>query len=54
MILRSLQGESKNESISIMHVIVGIPKVFWYGEEAGSNVLVMELLDKNVEEMFSE
>lgn len=34
--------------------IVGIPKVHWYGEEAGSNILVMELLDSNIEELFQK
>jgi hypothetical protein len=33
---------------------VGIPKLFWFGEEAGSNILVMELLDANIEELFNK
>jgi hypothetical protein len=34
--------------------IVGIPRVYWYGEEAGSNILVMELLDYNIEEIYNK
>lgn len=34
--------------------IVGIPRVHWYGEEAGSCILVMELLDYNIEEIFNK
>jgi hypothetical protein len=33
--------------------IVGIPKVYWYGEEAGCCIMVMELLNENIEEIFS-
>ena len=47
-----LQGESKANYGLI--IVVGIPKVHWYGEEAGSNILVMELLDYNLEEIFSK
>jgi len=32
--------------------IVGVPKVHWYGEEAGSCILVMELLDYNIEQIL--
>ena len=32
----------------------GIPKLHWYGEEAGSNILVMELLDSNIEELLQK
>jgi len=29
--------------------LAGIPKVYWYGKENGCNILVMELLDRNLE-----
>eukprot|EP00347_Sterkiella_histriomuscorum_P022972 403336441 len=32
---------------------IGIPKVYWYGEEAQYHILVMELLNENIEEMFN-
>ncbi|CDW86543.1 casein kinase i isoform delta-like protein [Stylonychia lemnae] len=31
----------------------GIPRVYWYGEDAGFNILVMELLNENLEEMYN-
>ena len=34
--------------------IVGIPKVFYFGEEGGSYIIVMELLADNVEEIFTK
>lgn len=50
--LMQLQGESK--CLRTLTLIVGIPRVYWYGEEAGSNILVMELLDYNIEEIFNK
>lgn len=29
--------------------IAGFPKVYWYGRERSHNILVLELLDKNLE-----
>ena len=34
--------------------IVGIPKVYYFGEEGGSYIIVMELLADNVEEIFTK
>ena len=57
MVLQSLQGESKHRLIMRFNIIivsftVGIPKIYWYGEEAGYAILVMELLDRNIEEIY--
>lgn len=51
--LMQLQGESRYHPHPLT-LTVGIPRVHWYGEEAGSNILVMELLDYNIEEIFSK
>ncbi|MES1919936.1 hypothetical protein MHBO_001680 [Bonamia ostreae] len=32
----------------------GIPKIFWYGNEGGYNILVIELLGRNLEQMFDK
>jgi hypothetical protein len=34
--------------------LVGIPKVYYFGEEGGSLIIVMELLGDNVEEIFTK
>ena len=34
--------------------IVGIPKVYWYGEEGGNNIMAMELLNENIEEIYTK
>ena len=39
--------------MKINWISVGIPKVHWYGEEAGYCILVMELLNENIEEIFT-
>jgi casein kinase 1 len=39
--------------IITINIIVGIPKIYWFGEEGGFNILVMELLGKNIEEIFN-
>lgn len=39
--------------INEFNMIGGIPKVFWFGEDAGYNILVMELLNENLEEMYN-
>jgi hypothetical protein len=28
--------------------------VYWYGEEAGFNMMAMELLNQNIEELFTK
>lgn len=34
--------------------IAGIPKVYWFGKESNINILVMELLERNIEDVISE
>lgn len=51
MVLKNLQGECKHTLLK-QYCVEGIPKIYWYGEEAGSNILVMELLDSNIEELL--
>jgi hypothetical protein len=35
-------------------LLVGIPKVYYFGEEGGSYIIVMELLADNVEDIFTK
>ncbi len=32
----------------------GIPCVYWFGQENGFNILVMELLEKSLETVYTE
>jgi serine/threonine protein kinase len=41
-ILRHLQG------------VQGVPKVFWYGQEAGFNILIMQRLGPSIDEMHKQ
>ena len=36
-----------------MH-LAGIPKVYWFGNESNINILVMELLERNIEDLIGE
>ena len=33
--------------------VAGIPKVYWFGKERRNNILIMELLEKNLEQTNS-
>ena len=50
-IMKSLQGESKWHNCNDL---VGVPKVYFYGEEAGANFMAMELLEDNVDQLFAQ
>lgn len=34
--------------------IVGIPKLYWFGEEGGYLILIIELLSDSIEDIFSK
>jgi len=34
--------------------VAGIPTIYWFGQECGFNVLVMELLGPSLEEVFDK
>lgn len=34
------------------YFVVGIPEMIWFGQEGDQNCLVMELLDKSLEDLF--
>ena len=46
-----LQGES-TYFVSNKY-LVGIPKIYWFGEEGGCNIMILEILGKNLEELFN-
>lgn len=37
----------------VLQGAVGIPRIFWYGEEGDYNVMVMEFLGPSLEDLFS-
>jgi hypothetical protein len=53
MNMMSYDTYKEKVNIIINNNIVGIPKIYWYEEEGGFNILVMELFDKNIEEIFN-
>ena len=52
-ILKHLQGEGKL-LIRIITILEGIPVVYFFGKESNRYIMVMELLDKNLETVFSQ
>jgi len=35
-------------------LIVGIPKLYWYGQEGDYNIMAMDFLGSNLEELMKE
>ena len=38
----------------LRQTVAGIPSVYYYGQESNQNILVMELLERNIETVFVE
>ena len=38
----------------LMVLIVGIPKLYWFGSEGDYNIMAMDFLGSNLEELFKE
>ena len=51
-VLKQLQGGGKRAHKLI--IIVGIPKLYWYGQEGDYNIMAMDFLGSNLEELFKE
>lgn len=47
------KAKVKSYNVLFSFALVGIPRVHWYGEDAGCCIMVMELLNENIEEVFT-
>jgi hypothetical protein len=37
-----------------MFFLVGVPKLYWFGQEGDYNIMAMDFLGSNLEELFKE
>jgi serine/threonine protein kinase len=51
---RSLQLSNESKAYKTLSAGVGFPRIEWYGVEGDYNVLVMELLGKSLEDLFTQ
>lgn len=43
----------ENQVYRVLDGVHGIPKVYWYGEEYESNIMIMDLLGPTLEALFN-
>jgi hypothetical protein len=51
-VLKAIQGGGK--FLKTHSILVGIPKLYWFGTEGDYNIMAMDFLGSNLEELMKE